>query len=88
MYNQLMLFERRPQETQVASAWENLTQEEQEIAIRLLAELMMRNVVSEYKEQNGTEVNEGKTQPMNKVQNQKKIINERREVNGKEPFDE
>jgi len=88
MYNQLMLFEQRSQETQVASAWENLTQEEQEIAIRLLAELMLRDVVSEYREQNGTEVNEEETQPMNEVQNQIKIIKERREANGKEPFDE
>lgn len=88
MYNQLLLFEQRSQEIKVANAWENLTQEEQEIAIRLLAELMIRNVVSEHKEQNGTEVNEGKTLPMNEVQNRIKITNERREANGKELFDE
>ena len=88
MYNQLMLFEQRSQETQVAGPWKNLTQEEQKIAIRLLAELMMRSVVSEYKEQNATEVNEEKTQPIEEEQNQIEIISERREANGKERFDE
>lgn len=88
MYNQLMLFKQRSQGTQVENVWESLTQEEQKAATKVLAELMIRSVVSEYKEKNGTEVNEEKTQPIKEVQNQIKIINERREANGKERFDE
>lgn len=88
MYNQLMLFKQQTQGTQVENVWESLTQEEQKAAIKVLAELMIRSVVSEYKKQNETEVNEGEIQTVKEGQNQIKIINERREANGKEPFDE
>jgi len=88
MYDQLILFKQQTQGTQFENVWESLTQEEQKAAIKVLAELMIRGVVSEYKEQNETEVNEGEIQTMKEGQNQIKIINERREANGKEPFDE